>query len=611
MAGQWNRGGRRTRPEGARPRNWDAGGIGPTSVYPGGYFPSLDGPPSDPPSLHPFPPHASRPPLSIGEPPALVDLLISASHLLYDLLPAGRVRIPTTKAELARSLSLRISSGADPMATALAAALLRNDLVLHQALAAAPGDRAIRNLVDEVGAVEFGGAYESRDAFDECRQYVVSVRITSGEEITLLATVSRLGGPKLVNAFIADIPISQLRAIVRRESQLRLLDTPAAEVWASITGAIARTDRVMPPIGTKTWPAQRFAVEWLLGALPVTRAKRRRDEPPPTSRPDVDRFIVEFLRCGQRRSLDLSDDAIGSVLLSLLWYKDEFTNDDRDRWGPEQVENLLTDWALAKLTVPDTEIALIPDVLRALVPWCHSRLHDLEPRHTTKVLDAIDQFEPVFRDRLIPGRVTGVDALIERAMPYLYMGRDAELVGEAMDELDIAESRGAHEILDLWQRAACVGSVAALDQLTAEPLPEGEAPDLSAIKEPYRQLVGHIASEAGAIAALLFGDEVATSASRIAVRVGRLKPKALERGDQAGAIAAIVWMSASANGLTRRNLVSEIKEAAGTRSNPKQRARTLLKVLGRSGDTIDPVALGSPDLLTGRRRQTLIHQHSL
>ncbi|MDH3295673.1 MAG: hypothetical protein OER95_15245, partial [Acidimicrobiia bacterium] len=53
----------------------------------------------------------------------------------------------------------------------------------------------------------------------------------------------------------------------------------------------------------------------------------------------------------------------------------------------------------------------------------------------------------------------------------------------------------------------------------------------------------------------------------------------------------------------------EIKEAVGTKANPKDRARTFTKLLGGAFAEYRPVLLGSPAFLTGARRQELVDAH--
>lgn len=535
-------------------------------------------------------------------PPTLLELLVSVSGQLDELTPDD-ARLPTRdRRALPDALEAQLDRSADVGSLVVIAAELLDDADLRSLAARRlPAESAaVEPMLAELRGAVAEGAFEVREPFDEMRQLSLGVRFPGGEAFSAIVLAEHRAGMQLVDGFVTDRPVAELRRLLGSESQLTVVDSPPAEVRRLLDDAIWRATHTLPPPVTETWPDMCALIEWAVRKLP---------EPAPSSdwEPIGDEaeqaFIEAFLASEERRSIRAGDQPVGEAVATMVWFKDGYTNGDLHRWGPGQIDYFLGDWALRKVADDESALRRYPSILRALVRWCHGRI-GLDPDLTTTTLDAIDELEPVFREGLDPDRPLGVEALMRSVQPLVGLGG-----GDVLDlDLDLED-----DDLDAWwtkrqaeDRAAAVGGATALAALTADPLPQAEAPAIGHLDEPLRSAAVEVAAEACRVATELYGPEYGTAASRLTVRLVDADPKALTRGNRESAVAGLVWMVASANGLRRSAVLADIQRQLGTSANPKDRARTFARALGTELSNIDDLLLGTPDVLVSARRQALI-----
>ena len=485
----------------------------------------------------------------------------------------------------------------DTEALTLVAQLLHNDNLAAQVRRRRPPGEAIQAIIDALRGARIDKALEIREPYDEQRQYVVAARLANGEEVSAIIRAEVYGSLCLTDAFAAPVTADNVLRLAFDEPELRVTDAPLADIRRDLDGALYSAFHTVPPPVTDTWPNHALLVQWILGLLP-------QPSPEPAWEPISDkasnRFVNQFLDSEERRRIRATDDEVASIVSSLIWYKDGYTNGDLYRWGPNQVGILLSDWALRKLIVPEDELRRLPLILRGLIPWAHRHLDDLASYHTDEVLSAVDYYEPTFVAGLVADRSRGIDALLDAAAPYFGFEYGAST---GLSDED-------YERWDASRRAAAVGGHDVLETLTADPLPaHPEDTDLSSVDEPYRSLVDYVSGRAAAVAADLYGPEYGTAASRLAVAIGEADGSVLARGKPDSAVASIVWMTAAANRDPYWIVQRDIKEACGTKVGPKERARTFTGVLGGEFDEFSHIILGSPEFLVSGRRQELIDEH--
>lgn len=527
----------------------------------------------------------------------MFDVLLAVSSTAEAIAPVDHFTGAPDLTQLPEALIGELDKGDDDTeALAILARLLHDDdLVAQVVRRRAPGE-AIQAVLDAVRDARIDEALEIREPYDEQRQYVVAARLANSEHVSAIIRAEVYGSLCLTDAFAAPVTADNILRLAFDEPELRVTHSSLADIRHDLDRALYSAFHTLPPPETDTWPTHALLVQWILGLLP-------QPSPEPDWEPISDeasnRFIGEFLDSDERRLIHATDDDVASIVSSLIWYKDGYTNGDLYRWGPNQVGFLLSDWALRKLIVPEEELRRIPEILRGLIPWAHRQLDDLASHHTDEVLSAVDHYEPAFFAGLVPDRRQGIDALLDAAAPYF--GFEPGGAPGMSDE--------EYERWEASRRAAAVGGHDVLEQLMADPLPASEEPDLSSVGEPYRSLVEHVARRASVVATNLYGPEYGTAASRLAVAIGETDGAALARGKPDSAVASIVWMAAAANRDPYWIVQIDIKEACGTKVGPKERARTFTRVLGGEFDEFRPLSLGSPDFLVSTRRQELIDEH--
>jgi hypothetical protein len=184
--------------------------------------------------------------------------------------------------------------------------------------------------------------------------------------------------------------------------------------------------------------------------------------------------------------------------------------------------------------------------------------------------------------------------------------------------------RPRHERELAWL-ARVVGSTAALDALGIDPLPD-EPLDAARVRKDLQARVAAIGARCDQVADQLHDPELRTACRRLLVRAVAAEPELLLRSDRddtaAGAVLLAVAKGNDLVGAGRAIPATVLTHLSGLRSSPADRARSFAHAVagpegtgferhdGNRGEP-DVLVLGSPDLLLGRFRATLVRLRGL
>lgn len=373
-----------------------------------------------------------------------------------------------------------------------------------------------------------------------------------------------------------------------------------ADARACIEGAIAAyetLDHGLPP--QDFWPILRPLVRHLVRDLPLggvgfppgdpdtfmTYADEEDDED------DFDSTDLahDFLESEDGLALTGSEEVVHDLAHSLATYALGRMPDEL-RWKPDDVRDVLTEYLPVVAPGTEEDYAMVPEVLRAFIRFCHDE-EDL-PRPVTRVaLQAVDRWRP---DYLAAQH----DPVVMRKRSDFQ--RELLFAGLADYRRDMA--------------ITLVGSEEALEFLDDEPLPaeeldlDGVAPDILARVRSVGALVDR------AVETLYQGSglevELRTVCRRILARVARADSD-LFRGRTRNETdaAAIVWIAGRGNetlGVSGTPPLKHLMAAVGVRVSPAARAGVLLDAIGRPKGPWGTVTLADPDLLISAQRRFVL-----
>ena len=446
----------------------------------------------------------------------------------------------------------------------------------------------------DLGRTRVTSVREVAHVLGDGENHVLGVLLPDGTEFTTVVYVDHNVGTLVKDAFVLPAPaaavVAQLEEIADDpDSVVRDLDP--ADARARIVEAVQHAAITYPPFETETWPACRALVRWVTGMLPTGG---RGYEFPEWSDTELADLTERFLRSPQGTGFDDADHR--ELLESLLWFGSGYGTGDPLRWSPVNVEILLLDWVPRKIVADVPFLDLLPDLLRAYIRFCHAD-RGIRSVHTQDTLEAVDAFEPEYRQLIRTERRQGPEALLEAV----------GVLGDGTDDLDLDAS--ARE-WGLRRLAELVGGPRALDDLSTAPLPD-EPLALDAVPEDVHPRVGEIGALIDAGCEALFdGDtavELRTACRRLLGGVAAADPAVFRRRARADISAAtVIWLVGRANDLVGPGAlpVKDLAAHFGTTSGAfSQRGRVYLDALG-----IPPwpgTALGSPDYLVADRRAAI------
>lgn len=478
---------------------------------------------------------------------------------------------------------------------------------------------ALPRWIGGLADVQVTGVEEMAHVLGDGDNVLVGLRIPPHDELSLVIYVDHNMGGVVKDAFAVpdrlDGLVDQMRRAADDEDMSwRTLDPAAAR--ARLQDAIDSGARTWPPFETDTWPACRPLVEWGVRLLPEGATY---EGPTLWSDDDTARLADDFLSSpeGARHR----PRARRGMLDALLWYGTGYGKCDPLRWSPVSVEIVLTDWVPRKISAPERDLRLVPDVLRDLVRYGHGRL-GIRADLTEQTLDAVDGYEPAYLAMIRAPRAQGVDAIVG-AMRAAGAFGDADPDAGAGDDLGAGGFLGdAGGDLDaeigqimLDSLARQVGGADLLRSLDDRPLPD-EPLVTSGVPDDVAELVDEVSALCdGWWSGLGLDDpgvvELRTATRRLLELVAERGPDGLRRRAKVtGTAAAVCWAVASANevfdGRPGSPRASELSAHFGVSGSPSTRARTLLRDAGlASSSSYGPVSLPTP-LLTSARRSAMI-----
>ncbi|GMA23111.1 hypothetical protein GCM10025864_08700 [Luteimicrobium album] len=426
---------------------------------------------------------------------------------------------------------------------------------------------------------------DTRDGDD----YVIPLVLPTGEPLTTVVYVDHNMGGLVKDAFALDAPLDDVLDAMRTNlaPSQTLAPTDAAEARAVVDDANRLSLSTYPQVESETWPLSRPFVEWVLTLLPDGgRAPELREWTPA----ELESLEGEFFASsfGQELGSDATARGMPRLLFELV---SSYTGGDPLRWSAVNVEILLAQLVPSRVMVPDDVLAVVPDLLRAIIPFAHAR-RGVAAQSTVEALESVDEFEPVYRELV-----------------------GSEYRSEVLAALrDLADPEGV--LLD--ELAALVGGREALDTLDDEPLPD-EPFAWDGIPDDVHERVGEMLALCDDVADRLLDVEHQTAMRRFLARVAAADPAIFRRraSVERGA-AAVAWAVCRANdtvGPYHGLEAGELIEAFGTGGSVSQRAQPLLKALG-----VNPYAapswrggygLGSADLLVSERRRALMDERDM
>ncbi|MEO7069085.1 MAG: DUF6398 domain-containing protein [Nostocoides sp.] len=380
-------------------------------------------------------------------------------------------------------------------------------------------------------------------------------------------------------------PEALLRADARARIEMALrvdvesLDQEGAVTWPGLRPFLVSVLTRMPLGGTAYDPVETAAR--MLGGVPFDAEF---DDDP--SLDEETELAHDFLDGTDPATLSGNESVDHTLAHLIAGVGVRLFGEGGEEWTPETVRIAMTG-VLPVLVIGDREAeAALPQVLHAFVRWLHADL-DVDAATTGETILAIDRHEAEYHRRLA----------------------DPELRAEAESLRDRMQAEA-----DRWgPRAQLVRAVGeeSVDTLDAEPLPD-EAFDWSAIAPDISGKVAMVASLLDQFCLQYYDAEVRTACRRLLARVAAADPKIFRRaGRTETAAAAVAWIITKASDLAGFHdsplSMGELAEWFGVKGSPSSRAQAFLKAIG-----VDPyrlyagMELGTPDLLTSRKRQWLL-----
>lgn len=513
--------------------------------------------------------------------PHPVDLVGLVSSLVWLASPTAPARPPDLP-----TLDFLVDTWADvkrPETTALlrAAAVLGDRAELRAAAAAASAGRShpLPAWVDGLSEARVTRVVEVGHVLGDGEALLLDVQVPGSTGVTVDVYVDHNIGTFVKDAFVVpetlDVVLHRMADLLT-EPGATTTDISLADARAKLTDALANplsNGSLFDDDDARTWPRSRPVVEWIARRLPSGGTGYVRHA---WTADELHELVAAFFASPWGRALRDRDRRRLLELVVELAAED----DDPMRWSPVRVEVLMVEGLVDEADVPTEVLALAPDLLRAFIGYCHAE-RGVPDAFTDETMAAVD--------RWVPELLQAIDE------------RD-DLYGDTDDPM---WSWGAEMLAELVD---ATGSVAALRQLSVEPLPDepfdwtSVAPDAVEAIEPVVALVDDVCER-------LFDLELRTAARRTIARLAAADPSLFTRRSRPeNTAAALVWAVATANDAfaTHSRFVKDLAADLGISGTPSQRADTLLRALPGAHRGYNDVVLGSTDLLTSTGRASLM-----
>ncbi len=451
-----------------------------------------------------------------------------------------------------------------------------------------------------LGEVEAYRAVEMVHVLDDGDDVIVGARLSTGEELTIVAYIDHNLGTMMKDGFVVPDGIDGLVELMKAscdDADTTFRDIPLADARVRITEAIDLGARTFPPFESDTWPAARQLVEWITRLLPLGGHGY---EHPEWSDEAIDALGESFLASELGRPFAGATNELDVV----IEFGASTATGDPMRWSPVAVELILTDWVPRKVVAPVDLLDGLPEVLRAFVRYCH-RERGIRQDLTAETLAAVDRYEPEYRSLIRSPRRQGPNALPGS------MGFDPEEDPWSADEQAFDEYSFEEVMLGFLSQA--VGGDEALATLDTTPLPDEEFA-WAGIPDDIADRVRQVVVLCDGCCDRLIDAEYRTACRRLISRIAVCDPQAFRRrGSVEGAAAAICLIigkvndlfSYSGRGMLVKDLTAEFGVAHGTASG---RAHTLLKAGGFEQRSYGDICLGSTEFLVSSERRRIVER---
>jgi len=549
--------------------------------------------------------------LATGEP---LDLLSQVSALLAALDPRSlppfeRDRgtgLPTTEGIVGAFAAVeRVETSA--LLTALSELAPSELLRARARRALVARDHSLPAWLTQLGETRVGRTSAVRDALGDGENVIVELLAPEGNRFCLIVYIDHNLGTVAKDGFAVPGPLEEL--VIRMKN---LEETPGDAVWGELDPADARArlaeaietgTTMFPPLESDSWPASRPLVEWALRLLPDGGQGYTRPAWDDDALGDLtERFFAS------PEGIHLDDPDHRDLLGEVLRFGTDYGPGDPMRWSPIAVEIILSDWIPRKIIAPADFLAEAPELLRALVSFCHSE-RAVRPDLTTETLAMIDRLEAGYQHTISSPRPQGTEALLG-ALGLLDDPSEPSS-GTLAGLFDLLPDYG-EQLADMLSRE--VGGEDALAQLDAEPLPD-EPLSEAGIDEDIRARVAEISGLCDRCCEELLDVEYRSACRRFLARVAALRPELFRRrSDPAVTAAAVCWVIGHANELFSGPGSIRVKDLAShfglAPSRIPPRGRKLLAAAGVLSDPDDNppggITLADPGLLTSAHRRQII-----
>lgn len=461
--------------------------------------------------------------------------------------------------------------------------LRRREATLPAWVAALPRARAVRALV--MGHVLHDG-----------ESLFVDVELAHGELLCAVLYVDHHLGSAAKDAFVANEAASSLLARFRAsddDPDVVVDDLSLPDARARLADALANGAALESAPESDTWPGCRPLLEWACRLLPPGGTGYRR---PVWDQRARDALARRFLR--SRFATGLPEEICRGPLDLLVRFGCEEGSGDPLDWSPSRLEILVASWLGRQAPVAPLELLV---VLRRFVAFCHDQ-RGLRPSLTRETLAATDHWTRPASPKARAARP--VRSTRGRVAPE---GRPAASGNPTGPRAEVLVSAARAQLLDDLARA--VGGVEALESLDDEPLPPEEF-CWDGVPDDVRAPVATVLATVDRCCEALFDLEARTVARRLLARAARGEPGLFLRMSRPElTAAALCWLVGKANDLVggREDQVSVATlcaHAGLAHTTVASRAAALSAAGGLAADS-GPYGLGTPELLTSRRRRAL------
>lgn len=375
---------------------------------------------------------------------------------------------------------------------------------------------------------------------------VFGVDLPGGDSLTAVVYVEHNLGSLVKDAFVLPGTLAEVLAQMRQlnaEPDLVFADLDSADARVRITEAIEIAAMTVPPFESETWPAARRLVEWMTALLP---AGGRGYEQPGWSEKQTLELTKRFLassfaeglgKAGHREALD-----------HILWFGTDHAPGDPLRWSPIAVELLLLDWIPRKIIDTTEHLAVVPEVLRAFVRFCHAE-RGLRPGLTADVLATIDLYEPEYQ-RLVASSRSAGPARSLSPLGLMDLDDDLDFYDDNAWDIDW-DNLGDDELAELMigHLERLVGGKLALAKLDDHPLPAEEFA-WDDVPGDIHDRVREVLTLTDTCCSDLLDEEYRTVTRRVLADAAAKDPAIFRRAGRAEtAAAAICWLAGTANSL--------------------------------------------------------------